>query len=164
MSGINFATGPGRPQDGAAQYIEADGSFDFDKGLSSSVGYAIGSEGVTSLLVGTLQIEIDVEYRTALHVWGYHPREAWMLGQAVPPQYRDGIVMISAPTKLIPGVSLGVAEIGEWTTTFDARSGWVAVRADPGQENDQTILIASGTLLGFIGESLNSIWIKPVFL
>ncbi len=163
MSKFAFAVRRGPILKGEAQYVTAESSFDFERGTPTGVDDG-GLAGFTSLLVGTLQIEVDIERRTALHVWGYHPRETWVFGVAVPSPFHSDEVVITSDNNLIPGVSLALAEIGEWTTTYDKNSGWVYVCANPLLKDDQTVLIATNTLLGLIGDSLNSIWIKPVFL
>ncbi len=48
----------------------------------------------TSLLVGTLQIEVGVTTSRALFVWGYHPFSQWQNARVEPPRVRPGVVQV----------------------------------------------------------------------
>jgi hypothetical protein len=57
-------------------YNRSEQSFDFVSMSRSGVRRRMGDLGPTSVLIGTLQIEIGVETGTLLYVWGYHPETA----------------------------------------------------------------------------------------
>jgi hypothetical protein len=123
----------------------------------------MGEESATSLLVGTLQIEIGIRDCVALFVWGLHPHTKW-IPTAVSPgdAVVDGGIRFQGLGDLEPGISVVVASVGEWSTQFDASTGWVrvAAREDP---DKSLVRIAQDTVIGIKDNALHSIWLKPTF-
>jgi hypothetical protein len=154
----------GWPLDGVLRYIGSEHSFRFDIGEPQVLLDRSGDSGATSLSVGTLQIEVGVASGVVLYVWGLHPRFRWQQQPVGSPHPRTGTVRISNPSALQGGVSLEIAALGAWPTTYDRDSGWVQVGGEAGDsEGDDQVLIASGIVLGLHLGCLRSIWLQPVF-
>ncbi|HEX3426188.1 MAG TPA: hypothetical protein VHT30_08645 [Acidimicrobiales bacterium] len=112
--------------------------------------------------IGTLQIEVGVDSRLVLFVWGLHSRARWIEGRVAAPNGRSGIVEVSEPPDLRLGVSIGLADVNAWTTVYDPETGWLRV-APPAAQDDDLILVSTGIVLGLQGEGeLASVWLQPV--
>ena len=141
---------------GSLVYDPREYSFRFERGES-----ALSEAGVTSLSIGTLQIEVDVASGRVLYVWGLHPHGRWQEGHAVPNDVIRGGVQVLADPPLVSGVSLAVAAAGEWVTTHDPVSGWVHVYPLDWAGDGVQVEVADDTLLGIEGDRLTSLWLKP---
>jgi hypothetical protein len=161
---MEFEVDLGRqPLDGTLHYVEAEYSFRFDVAEPQERLDRAGNAGITSLSVGTLQVEVGVETGIALYVWGLHPSGRWQEDQFGAPHPQPGIARVSDPQGLRRGVSIEIAPVGSWSTFCDPGTGWVWVTADAGnRENEIQVLIADGTALGFRDGRLSSIWLRPV--
>ena len=163
MSGLRFRAEAGVPFGGTPVYRRSEYSFDFEPASRDELTALTSEAGVTSIVVETLQIEVNAFDGEALHVWGYHPAADWSAHSLLPVDPRPGAVFIADDQAFISGVSIGLAEVGEWTTAHDEKSGWVRVTPDLAVDDEQVVLIATGTCLGLIGDQLNSIWVRPRF-
>ena len=114
-----------------------------------------------SVSIGRLQIEVAIGGGLAFYVWGLHPALNWSTGRATPRDPSPGVVAICEEDAFMSGVSVKLAAAGEWSTTYDEISGWVCVTPDPTREDEQVVLIATGTCLGLVGDQLNSVWVRP---
>lgn len=150
------------PLDGVLRYIESQHSVVFDVGSPDELARRRGDSGVMSIAVGTLQVEIGIATRRALYVWGLHPRSSWSSDNLSPPEGQPLAVILDPGTPLVPGVSIAVAGVGEWGSTYDPTRGWLRVSATA-QEDDTLAQIAEGTMLGACSGELHSIWLQPFF-
>lgn len=146
---------------GTLMYIESEYSFLFEPEHPHELLKYAGDAGLASLAVGTLQVEIGVESRRALYVWGYHPSHNWALSRLDPPDAGSQAVLISPTPDLQPAVAIEVAQVGAWRTLYDPSSGWVRLAPD-NDSDDWLAKIANGTVLGARGDELHSIWLQPV--
>jgi len=161
---VKVDTALGRPPlEGILSYLEAEHSFVFDVASSRDLEERSGFSGFTSLSVGTLQIEIGVESGVALFVWGLHPRAAWRSRSVGQPCPTMACVRFEMSEPMRRGVSIRLAEVGEWETAFDEATGWLCIAKNPDAGTRQELLIASGVALGVTDGSLDSIWLHPVF-
>jgi hypothetical protein len=149
---------PGPFLEGRVRYIDSEYSFDFDVEGLDVLAEREGDLGRSSITIGTLQVEVGVEAGTALFVWGLHPRVKWRLGTLLEPVVEPGVVLFDL--QMESGVSVELAPVGKWSTTFDSSNGWV--RIAPDDQDDSLVAIASGTLLGHKDGSLHSVWLKPL--
>jgi hypothetical protein len=69
---IQFAKSERSALAGQLLYRANEYSFDFEFESKDEALFRAGDKGTTSLLVGTLQIEIGIETGAALYVWGLH--------------------------------------------------------------------------------------------
>lgn len=153
---------PGHELKGLLVYTSIEHSFRFDVGSPAELTERIGNSGVTSLAIGTLQIEVGIDSHQVLFVWGLHPRARWIEGPVAEPDYRSGIVEVLAPEDLRRGVSIGLAEVNSWSTVYNSETGWLRV-APPDRQDDDLVLVSTGAVLGLQrGGELSSIWLQPV--
>lgn len=155
-----------RPSDselhGRLFYSDAEYSFRFQLDEIDDLGRALGNGGVASLSIGTLQIDVAIQTRRLLFVWGYHPRVAWKWGIAQPGVVSPGRVEAPADFDLVEGGGYPLARVGEWQTVFDDQSGWLRVSLDHSAPDDEAALIATSTILGFRSAMLHSVWLQPI--
>jgi hypothetical protein len=152
-----------QPLDGILRYVNADHSFSFEASSPADVQERVGTRGVSSLSVGTLQIEVSVETGAALFVWGYHPRATWELRPIDGPNLVPGSVRIDAVEPLESGVSINLQPTGAWNTWLDRETGWVRVTKSPAVTSESVVLIATDVALGVSGSELDAIWLRPSF-
>jgi hypothetical protein len=150
------------PLAGLLNYTDAEYSFGFEIGSPADLSQRAGESGVTSVLAGTLQIEIGVATRRALYVWGLHPRNRWTSAVLTAPDAEPRAAFFDPDRSFEPGVSISVAPVGAWRTEFDDESGWIRVAPDS-RADDAVANIAEGILLGRRDGELHSIWLQPVF-
>lgn len=150
---------PGTALSGALFYDEAAYSFRYEADPSGLDGH-LAAGGVTSVSIGTLQIEVDVESGQALYAWGFHPHLQWAEARLAAPAAEPGRVVFEPPEPFAPGVSVEVAPVGGWRTWHDRVNGWVRVGPDP-LPDDTQVRIAEGVVLGGRGEELHSVWLHP---
>jgi hypothetical protein len=136
------------------EYIVEDYSFD-------SVPRPPG--GITSLVINTLQLEID-RWGQVLYVWGLCPSVAWRDTDLEPPSSSPGRLTVLLE-QITPGVSVGVTEDSyEWSAYFNRSTGWVSLQ-HPSASLDTctTVEFASHCVAMLAGERLVAIWLQPQF-
>ncbi|MGV9932595.1 hypothetical protein ACWDY4_18725 [Streptomyces olivaceoviridis] len=147
--------------EGVLTYDESEYGFSFSANSGESLSERLGSKGVTSVLIDTLQLEVDIESREILYAWGYFPNIRGAVSKLNVPQIAVGRVRISSDYPFEPGVSYEVPG-DRWRVSCDPSSGWIAI-----EQGDVTgaefVQIASGTVLGIDNGDLVSIWLSPVF-
>jgi hypothetical protein len=147
---------------GTLLYLEGEYSFKFDARDRQEVLDRAGNDGVTSLSVGTLQVEVGVETGIALFVWGFHPHLTWEDMRLAEPRSQPGQVRLSDPRVLARGVALQASPDGAWSTWRDPQTGWISVAPEPGASGAEShVLIADGVVLGLRDGALSSVWLRP---
>lgn len=151
------------PLKGRLVYRSAEYSFDFDPEPRSEVVRRTGGEGVTSILIGTLQIEVAIKTGLALFVWGYHVHPSRWQRRSLPsisPQ--AGGIKVLLDEEPVAGVSLPLAEVGQWNTTYDPDTRWVCVTSDYADYPDEYVEFADNTVAGIAEGRLLSLWLRPL--
>ena len=113
--------------------------------------------GTTSLSIGTLQIEIGIEKRNLLYVWGYHPFFNWKTTSIPEPEAFLGSVTLLPEHKLESGVSLAVDEGQKWRTFHDTNSGHIVITKHENFLAGKLIKIADGCIIELKENSLSSL-------
>lgn len=158
---IKFCIQSGMPLEGVLTYCESEYGFAFSARSREGLLERLGSEGVTSALIDTLQLEIDIESREVLYAWGYYPNVRGRVAKLGVPSFVPGRVSISSDHSFQPGVSFDIP--GKvWQTTYDPSSGWVAIRLRDAV-NAAFVQIADGVVLGIENGDLVSVWLDPIF-
>lgn len=161
---MTFLPVPGRsPLEGLLRYVESEHSFTFDVASPAELQERTGVRGVTSLSVGTLQIEVGIETGAVLFAWGLHPRTAWHARGGRPPSPTMTGARVETLEPLQRGVTLELAGVGEWATMFDEETGWVLVTKRPDSVSEHELLVATGVALGISNGKLDAIWLRPIF-
>jgi hypothetical protein len=153
----------GAPLEGILRYIEAEYSFTFDVSSPADLRARSGAAGVTSLSVGTLQIEVAVETGLVLFVWGLHPRSRWKVESVAQPNPAALSARVKPRVPLERGVTAQISPVGAWETYFDDTTGWARVAKNQGYRSEQEVLVATGIVLGITGHNLDSLWLQPIF-
>jgi len=147
--------------DGRVLYRTDEYSFDFEPDSITDLDKRVGSEGRTSVVIGTLQIEIDVETGAALYVWGYHPYFRWRAGRLPTIASRPGTISVLTKEQLHEGVSVSLVHVNEWTTVYDPTTGWICVGASQVAQTIELVEFATKTVAGIEKGVLRSIWLRP---
>jgi|ERR671937_189313 hypothetical protein len=112
----------------------------------------------------TLQIDVSVETRLLLSVWGYAPKEGWTFRALPQPRFAPGGLRVKEGAELIAGVS--IRNLGPETEfIFDPTSGWFCAKSrqfDLGNSgNSETVLFASDTCGLILDGYLEALFIRP---
>jgi hypothetical protein len=151
----------GLPLAGVLRYLGDEYSFIFDVLDQDELELrAVG--GTTSISIDTLQIEVGVQSKAALYVWGFHPRDSWEAARLIAPEGVPGTAIIDVPYQLEPGVSIAVPDGRRWVTEYDPQNGWVRISASR-YLHENLVEIASGVMLGELEGELVAVWLHPVF-
>jgi len=162
MARLVLTSSSGRILNGLLVYSATDYSFGFDVDSRFGRDTRLGGRGEAYLAIGTLLVVVDVESGAARCVMGLHPHTRWQAGLVSPESSREGTVRVVGSQEFVAGAGYCVAEVGEWATTYDHDSGWVRVSPDV-VDDDERVVIATGTVLGLKADHLNSVWLHPVF-
>jgi hypothetical protein len=130
VTSLPLASATGDSLDGILRYDENEHSFSFTPASPVDLSEQVGADGLTSLSIGTLQVELGVATRIALFVWGLHPRASWQAAVLPSPNALPGVVRVGLPDSLRPGETISIAGVGRWSTLHDERSDWVRVAAE----------------------------------
>ncbi|MEU5637120.1 hypothetical protein ACH47C_41020 [Streptomyces rishiriensis] len=158
---MKFTTHGGSPLEGVLTYDQSEYGFSFSAQSGNSLSERLGSEGVASILIGTLQLEVDIESQEVLFAWGYFPNVRGEVSELGSPEFTPGRVFITSTHSFEPGVSFEVPG-DRWRVSYDPSSGWIAIHLN-GATDVEFTQIASGTVLGIDNGDLVSVWLNPVF-
>lgn len=154
---IGATRADGRTLNGRLRYLAHEHSFDFvpEPGQSPSHGAGV-------LLIGTLQIAVDVATGRAVFVDGLRPRGNWVASELEVPVQRDGAVLFELEDgeSFIRGVGFEIPGADRWGTFFDAASGWVCVGDKHAVDG---VRIATNTVLCIREGELVAVWLRPDF-
>lgn len=118
-------------------------------------------EGVTSLLVNELHLEIAADGRM-LYVWGYCPYNGWKGTAETPRVSRPGVIRVSATGPLVPGVSIELNPETRWPVHVNRETGWVKIaRSDWQVGAVEVVEFAASTLAVLLHENLVGLWLHP---
>jgi hypothetical protein len=161
---IRFLSYDCPPLPGQLIYRAYEYSFDFILESREEAASRAGNKGLTSLVIGTLQIEIGIETRLALFVWGLHSHVGkWRQGVLPRISPEKGGVKILFDEEPVIGVSQGLVEVGEWQTTYDPDTGWICVSANEPDVAESHREFAQDTIAGLTDEKLVSLWLRPIW-
>ncbi|GAA1628080.1 hypothetical protein GCM10009744_14950 [Kribbella alba] len=157
---MHLSNYPGQALKGVLMYSEEEYSFRFNVDSVAELAARVGGTGQSSVSIGTLQLEVASGSGVVLYAWGLHPRTQWKNGNVSAPEAKPGVVRLDA--NFDAGVSISRAPVGGWTTVFDPTTGWIRVAEDESQDDDLTVEVASGVVLGERRGKLCSIWLHPL--
>lgn len=143
-------------------YRSGEFSLDYQADSKDEVARRAGKDGVTSLTIGTLQLEIGIETRAVLFPWGYCPRNSWHAARIDSPKAVPGAVLLNTSLPLAKGVSLKLDESDQWVPEFDAKSGWLRIGPAGTASAQHAIEFAAGCVMGLTGKRLGVLWLQPV--
>ena len=146
---------------GRLVYRSYDWAFDFEFASQKELNRLRGSEGVTSISIGSLQVDVSIEKRTALYVWGYHPRAVWKEEHILVSPYMPGSVRVISDQPLLRGVAVSLAEIGAWPTVYSSDSGWLCIGRTDVPATSEWVEFATSTVAVIQNGELLSIWLHP---
>lgn len=151
------------PLSGSLVYRKPEYSFDFVPTQPEILMTHARDAGTTSIVIGTLQIEIAIASQLLLYVWGYHPTTSWRSGVISRPEAVVTALKLISNEPLIHGVSMPVDASPAWTTIHDPGSTWVQVQQEGGQA-DTYFEFATDTVAGLTHEGkLVELLLKPAF-
>src|SRR6266852_6308933 len=146
-----------QPLSGECVYRAYEYSFDFIPADPKEVIRRAGEPGTTSLVIGTLQLEVGIATGALLYAWGYHPHTSWRQDRLPRVSSQEGCVTVLFDEEPVIGVSQGLAEVGEWQTTYDEGTGWICVSANEHDVAESYVEFADNTIAGLTDEKLVSV-------
>ncbi|XTZ17758.1 hypothetical protein ACQSSU_10490 [Micromonospora echinospora] len=141
----------------------AEHSFSYEAADEADLERRTGSEGVTSLVADTLQIEVGVETGQLIFAWGYLPANSWSRTPLPQPEVLPGVLRLVSGEDLEPGVSLSISRNSHWKAEFDQSAGCVRVSAEY-ETHPIVVKIADGVAVGVQNGAISSIWLWPEFV
>lgn len=113
----------------------------------------------TSLLVNTVQLEIDHEGRIG-YVWGYCPLVTHTLTKEFPKcsQPHSLIAMLERPP--VPGSGQRINQDEDWPIHINKKKGWVCI-GDAKVCNKELIEFAPNCVASLVNRELKGLWLKP---
>ncbi len=148
---------------GRVVYRAADYAFDFELQSDQELSNRVGRQGTTSLLIGTLQIEVSIETGLLLYVWGYCPITQWSRANVFPASRQSGGVKLLSSNRLEVGISEKYIDLMQWPIAYDDASGWICLgKADRPMEANW-IEFATDTIAVVRSTVLHALWLHPDF-
>lgn len=117
--------------------------------------------GMASLLVGTLQLEIDVESGRVLFPSGYYPLIRYKLCAIVPPVTEQVGLRAISDHLFSTGVGEKISDTGEWPTLFDNQTGWVGIGQIECGAGCRMVEFATNSVALLSGERLVGLLLRP---
>jgi hypothetical protein len=149
---------------GRLKYRRDEHAFDFEPSSADELAKHTGSQGVASLSLGTLQLEVGIETGHLLYVWGYHPRSGWAEQELADVRSQTGCLRVLSDAALIPGVSTSLGDSGAWRTLVDHRSGWVSVEPLEPTPVEAYVEIADSVLVGLAEQRIAGLRLRPEYV
>lgn len=165
MTRVKFSALRDRPPlTGFVTYTRGEYSLDFLADSPADIGDRVGEGGVATVLIDDLQISLAAQSGQLLFAWGYEYCGRWADGQVECPDWTEAAVFARDIEPWEPGTGRRVGATPEWAAIYDAESGWVRFFDQRvGSATEDRYLIASDTVVGLVGSSLSSLWLRPVF-
>lgn len=158
---ISFQAVSGTPLAGVLRYSRSDMGFSFESASLPDLARRAGSQGMSSLAIDTLQLELGVETGQVLYAWGYCPESSWLPAVLEPPAHSGARIMATVAPPLEESVSVSLSR-SPWKIQVDRDSEWIMISPSLVIE-ERVVKVADGILLGLAGARLNSIWLCPRF-
>lgn len=148
--------------EGALFYRSADHAFDFEPRSRAEVRERAGAVGVTSLSIGTVQLEVGIETGVVLYPWGYHPRATWVAHPLSPTAARRAGLRVVSDKALEPGVSIDITGESPWLTQHDPKSGWVRLsRVGAISDAEERVEFSTGAVACIVNGAIAALWLHP---
>ena len=114
-------------------------------------------QGVSSLLVNDVQIEVDGD-GNLIYVWGVCSHDSWKPARLDPPAATHGRLRYVG-AEVVPGISRRLNASGSWLVSYDSSSKWLCV----GDESISGEAVAFGpdSVAVLIGGQLVALWLRP---
>jgi len=158
---MNFFCKHGPALDGDLIYRKDEFSIDFVQKKTNTSEKTYRTD-VSSISIGTLQLEVSMKYGEVLFPWGYFPFARWINRSLTPPIASSGRLFISDAATLLAGGTTSLPDSTSWSTYIDCSSGWLNIGGEaPGEF---AIEFATNVVASLIGERLVGLWLKPKWI
>jgi hypothetical protein len=144
------------PLEGRLIYRKNEYSFDF---IAADWRFAGGG---APLVIGTLQIEIDIYEHHLLFPRGLHPYTTWLAGDLPLLSAKRCGVKALVEGVLQAGAGIEIAAVGEWKTVYDPRTRWICIHGNDAFYTHTDIEFAENVVAGLLEQKLVSLWLRPV--
>lgn len=115
--------------------------------------------GFTSIVIDTLQLEIDDEGKI-LYVWGYCPLIDYKDIATFPKHYKSNSLIAILDKPPIPGVSQSINKKELWPIFINKKEGWVCI-GDPKLEGKELIQFAPDCVAALVNQEMKAVWLHP---
>lgn len=114
-------------------------------------------QGVASLLVNDVQIEVD-EGGNLIYVWGLCWHESWKPARLDPPTAAPGLLRYVG-AEVVPGISRRLNAGSHWLVSYDASSRWLCVGDE--SSGGEAVEFAPGSVAVLNEAQLVALWLRP---
>ncbi|MEN6307984.1 MAG: hypothetical protein ABFD91_09540 [Anaerohalosphaeraceae bacterium] len=147
--------------EGKLVYRQGDYSFDFIPFSTDKFDTIVGEQSTTSLLINTLQIEISIQSKRLLYIWGYCPLFNYQEADIPEIKFEDGEITLLSDAALDIGVSMNISNGLKWSLYGDKKTGWSVVTYHDKWQNSKFIRIANGCIVGLIDMQISCLCLNP---
>ena len=147
------------PVQGQPYYAAEDYALGF-KITPEELQQCAGRGGRTSLLIGTVQLEVAIDNSRCLYVWRYSPMAGWIRSSLTAPQAPPGSLKVIVGDPLERGISIGLEEMVPISTCFDPTSGWLCVGHQLPDSGASYVEFATQTVATIVDSRLHSLWVR----
>jgi len=151
---------PSRSLRGRLVYRASEHSFDFEseQWYENLSGQAMGS---APLLIDDLQLEVDIDTRSLLYVFGLRSHRLWQRAKLPRIKPTPGTLLVNVDYVMELGVGRDLVPRNSWISKYDAHSGCVYIGSEVIAEASDYVEFARGIVAALQGGSLVSLWLYP---
>ncbi|RAX01479.1 MULTISPECIES: hypothetical protein [unclassified Photorhabdus] len=164
MKHINFYSRlNNKPLSGNLIYRESEYSIDFIDYSPEEMEMLVGSQGCSSLTIGTLQIEVGIETGTLLYPWGLFSLTQCESKVLLQPEMHGGNIYIN-PNELgmLSGVAIEIPGSILWKVFRDTSTGWICIgNSDEVDSSVCVVQFATNAAISLKNKLIIALWIKP---
>jgi hypothetical protein len=115
-------------------------------------------EGISSLLLNDLQLEIDTEGQV-LWVYGLCPHTTWHNTLLEPPLFEPGSLFVETGDTIVPGISIRINKSKRWEVYADKNKGWLRIGESENNKTTIAVEFAKNCIAVIYENSLDAIWL-----
>jgi hypothetical protein len=116
---------------------------------------------LSTLLIGTLEIEVNLDTNICVYVDGYHHYVTWQLSPLCGPERVPGILKVHTNEPLLCGHGYPIEDMVPDVRWFDPATGWCCVGNKERPTESQAVEFATGCVAVVKNRRLISLWLKP---
>jgi hypothetical protein len=115
----------------------------------------------TSILIGSLHLEVSIVSGEVLFPWGMFPHVRWKKKSLVLPDFKSGRLYLESDLVLERGVGVGLENYQDsWCSYYDQNSGWIYYGVDDFKLN-KALQFATDVVASLLDGKIVGLWMRP---
>ena len=151
------------PVNGKPKYVVDDQALAYLADTRSGAHLPSQRVGQTSLVAGTLQLEVSVPDGTVMWLWGYAPLSAWRRASLIVPEAKHAALTVVNPN-IEAAKSVRLWPDDRISLMVDPSSGWFRLcdaTYSPREQGEMWIEFAQDTIAELRADRLVAIFVRP---